>query len=71
MTKDDLVAWKNNPVTKLYFSQIKERIGDLKDEVFKEVYGEEFHLATRASGAIQALEDILDIDLEGGSPIDY
>lgn len=64
MTKSDFFDWKRHPVTQQVFSQLQERISQLKDEIAAQVaHTPQLELAEKA-GAAQAFQYILDIDYE-------
>lgn len=64
MTKEDFADWKANPVTKAFFSAIRENIEGLKSELVPAVISGESILAATKGGAILALEDVLDYRVE-------
>lgn len=64
MTKEDFADWKANPVTKAFFSAIRENIEGLKEELVPAVTSGESVLAATKGGAIIALMDVLDYHVE-------
>lgn len=65
MNKADFVDWKRHPVTQIIFSQLKERIQTLQG-MLGESAGQNPVQDSRFSGAIQAYNDMLNIDFEDG-----
>lgn len=64
MTKSDFLDWRRHPVTQQVFSQLQERISQLKDEIASQVaHVPQLEVAEKA-GAVQAFQHILDIDYE-------
>lgn len=61
MTKADFVEWRFDAVTQQVFSQIKERIEQLKDELAYSA-GNDPTSDARKSGAILAFKEILEVD---------
>lgn len=64
MTKEDFVDWKTNPVTKAFFSAIRENIEGLRDELVPAALNGETELAAAKAGAILALNDVLEYRVE-------
>ena len=68
MTKSDFIDWKRHPVTEQVFSQLRQRIEYLKDElVGYATSGDPRELAQKA-GAIMAMDDVLNIQFEDEVP---
>lgn len=63
MTKDEFVAWKNNPITQEVFKKIKQNI-DLTKEDLASSAGENPLSDRFKVGAIGAYNDLLLIDFE-------
>ena len=64
MTKSDFIDWKRHPVTEQVFSQLRQRIEYLKDElVGYAISGDPRELA-QIAGAIKAMDDMLNIQFE-------
>lgn len=66
MTKAEYVEWRSNPTTKAFFNGILDRIYDLQVELGFSAGNDSVNDAKR-SGAIQALNDVLNIDFDGES----
>jgi hypothetical protein len=60
--KQDVVDWKQHPVTVEFFMELKSRIEGLKEEIVGGVLSESPELLTFKAGAIQAFRDIQEID---------
>lgn len=63
MNKADFIDWKRHPVTQVVFSQLQSRIQDLQDTLGQGA-GERPVQDARFSGAIQAYQDMLNIEFE-------
>lgn len=64
MTKVDFYDWKRHPVTQEVFSQLQERLEEIKGQlVYQAVTADPRVLAERA-GMAQAFKFVLDIDYE-------
>ena len=63
MTKSDFVEWKSNPTTKAFFDSVQERIYNLQVELGFSAGADPVQDAKR-SGAVQALNDMLNIDFD-------
>lgn len=63
MTKPEFVEWKSNPTTKAFFDSVQERIYNLQVELGFTAGADSIHDAKR-SGAIQAFNDMLNIDFD-------
>jgi hypothetical protein len=64
MTKSDFIDWKRHPVTQQVFSQIAERVEQIKEELMGQAaHVPQLELAEKA-GAAKAFKHILDIDYE-------
>jgi hypothetical protein len=61
MNRQDFKDWQSNPVTKAFFSSIRERIELLKEELSYSAGVAAEHDCKKV-GAIQALRDVLDTD---------
>lgn len=68
MTKSDFIDWKASPVTKQVFAQVQERISDLKSRLVGETLDPTDANPAATAGAIRALEFVLDVQFEEGSP---
>lgn len=64
MTKDEFIEWKSLNATKEVFKAIKERQDALKDELAYSA-GVDSVSDSRRVGAIQAYQDLFDINYEG------
>jgi len=68
LSKDDYLEWEEHPVTKYFFSQVRAKIiGIMKDigegKTYNSTSVEQTALETaRAFGAVEALEDIQQIE---------
>jgi len=65
MTKAEFLEWKTHPTTKAVFNKINERIYDLQVELGSQA-GADVRADGMKVGAIQALQDIQDIDFDEG-----
>ena len=65
MTKSDFIDWKASPLTKALFNRIQGNILGLQEELGKSA-GVDTRLDAIKVGAIQAYNDVLDIDFDGG-----
>lgn len=64
MTKQDFYDWKRHPVTQQVFSQLQDRVQQIKDELTAQAaHVPQLELAEKA-GAAKAFQHILDIDYE-------
>jgi hypothetical protein len=58
-----LSDWKRHPVTHEVFIELKARIAGLKDEIVGGILGDDEKLLAYKAGAIQAYNDVLNIEL--------
>ena len=65
MTKSDFLDWKSHPITKEVFAQISSNIYGLQVELGGTA-GADVRADGMKVGAIQALQDIQDIDFDDG-----
>jgi hypothetical protein len=64
VTKSDFIDWKRHPVTQQVFSQLQDRVNQLKEELMAQAATiPQTELAEKA-GAAKAFQHILDIDYE-------
>jgi hypothetical protein len=63
MNKSDFIDWKRHPVTQVVFSQLQSRIRDLQD-ILGQSAGQNSVQDARFSGAVQAYQDMLNIEFE-------
>lgn len=68
MTKSDLVDWKRHPVTMQVFSQLRERIEQLKTELVGDAIEGDPRMHAFRAGAIGAYNDILNVEFDGEQP---
>lgn len=64
MNKADFIDWKRHPVTQVVFSQLNQRIEDLRS-MLGDSAGVNPVQDSQFVGAIQAYKDIVNIDYEG------
>lgn len=64
MNKSDFIDWKRHPVTQVVFSQLNQRIEDLRG-MLGDSAGVNPVQDSQFVGAIQAYKDIVNIDYEG------
>ena len=64
MNKADFVDWKRHPVTQVVFSQLNQRINDLR-AMLGDSAGVNPVQDSNFVGAIQAYKDIVNIEYEG------
>ena len=62
MNRADFIDWKSHPVTKTVFDGLNERIYELQVELGFNAGSDPNH-DNRRVGAIQALRDVLNLDL--------
>lgn len=64
MTKSDFIDWKRHPVTQQVFSQIQDRIEQIKEQLVMQAgYVDQKLLAERA-GMAQAFQFLLNIEYD-------
>lgn len=64
MNKSDFIDWKRHPVTQVVFSQLNQRINDLR-AMLGDSAGVNPVQDSNFVGAIQAYKDIVNIEYEG------
>lgn len=64
MNKADFIDWKRHPVTQVVFSQLNQRIEDLR-AMLGDSAGVNPVQDSQFVGAIQAYKDIVNIEYEG------
>jgi hypothetical protein len=64
VNKSDFIDWKRHPVTQVVFSQLNQRIEDLRG-MLGDSAGVNPVQDSQFVGAIQAYKDIVNIDYEG------
>lgn len=64
MNKADFIDWKRHPVTQVVFSQLNQRIEDLRS-MLGDSAGVNPVQDSQFVGAIQAYKDIVNIEYEG------
>lgn len=64
MNKADFIDWKRHPVTQVVFSQLNQRINDLR-AMLGDSAGVNPVQDSNFVGAIQAYKDIVNIEYEG------
>lgn len=64
MNKSDFIDWKRHPVTQVVFSQLNQRIEDLR-AMLGDSAGVNPVQDSQFVGAIQAYKDIVNIEYEG------
>lgn len=64
MNKADFIDWKRHPVTQVVFSQLNQRIDDLR-AMLGDSAGTNPIQDSQFVGAIQAYKDIVNIEYEG------
>ena len=64
MNKSDFIDWKRHPVTQVVFSQLNQRIDDLRS-MLGDSAGANPVQDSQFVGAIQAYKDIVNIEYEG------
>lgn len=64
MTKADFIDWKRHPVTQQVFSQLDQRVNDLKEEIVGSALDGDPRTQAYRAGAIGAYNDMLKIDYE-------
>lgn len=64
MNRSDFADWKRHPVTKEVFSQLRSRVRDIQ-EALGNTAGIDSHQDRRYVGAIEAYNDLLNIEYEG------
>ena len=64
MNKADFIDWKRHPVTQVVFSQLNQRISDLR-AMLGDSAGVNPVQDSNFVGAIQAYKDIVNIEYEG------
>ena len=64
MNKADFIDWKSHPVTQVVFSQLNQRINDLR-AMLGDSAGVNPVQDSNFVGAIQAYKDIVNIEYEG------
>lgn len=64
MNKADFIDWKRHPVTQVVFSQLNQRINDLR-AMLGDSAGINPVQDSNFVGAIQAYKDIVNIEYEG------
>ena len=64
MNKSDFIDWKRHPVTQVVFSQLNQRINDLRT-MLGDSAGVNPVQDSNFVGAIQAYKDIVNIEYEG------
>ena len=64
MNKADFIDWKRHPVTQVVFSQLNQRINDLR-AMLGDSAGVNPVQDSQFVGAIQAYKDIVNIEYEG------
>jgi len=64
VNKADFIDWKRHPVTQVVFSQLNQRINDLR-AMLGDSAGVNPVQDSNFVGAIQAYKDILNIEYEG------
>jgi hypothetical protein len=64
VNKADFIDWKRHPVTQVVFSQLNQRIDDLRG-MLGDSAGVNPVQDSQFVGAIQAYKDIVNIDYEG------
>lgn len=63
-TKLDILEWKNHPVTKAVFDDLRQRIFGLKNEMVEQAVEEDARKLAFKAGAVNAYQDILDLSVE-------
>lgn len=59
---NEILEWKQHPVTQEFLHELKKRIEGLKDEIVSGTLDADPRLLAYKAGAICAMNDILDLD---------
>lgn len=64
MTKSDFIDWKKNPVTQELFSQLKQRVEDMKDRLVGYAASGNATSSAHMAGIVEGFQFLLNIDWE-------
>lgn len=65
MNKLDFLDWKRHPVTQVVFDELQHRVATLMEQLVDQTaFTSQSEMAEKA-GAVKALRDVLNIEIEG------